>query len=629
MRPLRLRRSFLALLLLGSALPAEAKPRATPKPPREAPDFTRVDTQAMHEAMSRPRDEHYASARAYALWLRARLAALDEQPAEAIEALQQAQVHDPDSIEVRVALAEELARAGKVPAAEEELKRAIARAPLAAEPLKLLGRLALIAGTPARAVAPLGRALQLAPADALAVMLLGQSHLELGHEDAAVQVMERWALAAPTEHEPLKWLGAALAERGQVKRAERLFKQARSRAPLDAELLTSLAKLLADQGRLIEAAAEYERAIAADPDQPETLLAAAEVALSRRELPLARGYLDQFLALKPDDADALLRASMAWLGAGEMTPALSLLLEARAVAPADPRIAFFAGRVLSEGGRHREAVAAFGDVPSTHELGGEAGLHLALALSRLGEHDAALERLERTLAAHPEMQALRRVRVELLTSAGRTREARAALEAGWPADRNPGVEWWLTRVEVLVATGSLEEAVSAGRDALIQNPRETRLWHGLAMLHERAGRPELALQLMRERLQGAPDDASALNFVAWSQAEKGKGLDEAEKLARRAVELVPASGAYLDTLGWVLFKRGDMRPAVEALTRAEHLSPLEPAIAEHLGDALVSARRPREGEAAYRRALVLLPTPADEARRNDIQRKLEKLGARP
>ena len=63
---------------------------------------------------------------------------------------------------------------------------------------------------------------------------------------------------------------------------------------------------------------------------------------------------------------------------------------------------------------------------------------------------------------------------------------------------------------------------------------------------------------MRELLEVNPQNASALNFIGYTLADHGEQLEEAERLVRRALAIHPDSGAYLDSLGWVQFRRGDM-----------------------------------------------------------------------
>jgi tetratricopeptide (TPR) repeat protein len=67
----------------------------------------------------------------------------------------------------------------------------------------------------------------------------------------------------------------------------------------------------------------------------------------------------------------------------------------------------------------------------------------------------------------------------------------------------------------------------------------------------------------------APDNADALNNLAWAYAELGANLEEAIALCERAITLWPSQrAAYLDTLGWVYLKQGNTAKAVEILEQA-------------------------------------------------------------
>ena len=82
--------------------------------------------------------------------------------------------------------------------------------------------------------------------------------------------------------------------------------------------------------------------------------------------------------------------------------------------------------------------------------------------------------------------------------------------------------------------------------------------------------------------ENAPDAYNALGYL---YAEQGIKLDEAEKLVSRALKSVPTSGAYLDSLGLIYFKKGKLDAAIENLEQAARYLPDEPEILKHLADA--------------------------------------------
>ena len=103
-----------------------------------------------------------------------------------------------------------------------------------------------------------------------------------------------------------------------------------------------------------------------------------------------------------------------------------------------------------------------------------------------------------------------------------------------------------------------------------------------------------------------PRNAAALNYLGYTLADMGVQLDEAERLIRRALELQPNDGIYIDSLGWVYYQRGDYQRAVEQLERAVELAGEDPTIVEHLGDAYQRLGQSDAALRLYRDALAAL-----------------------
>lgn len=70
-----------------------------------------------------------------------------------------------------------------------------------------------------------------------------------------------------------------------------------------------------------------------------------------------------------------------------------------------------------------------------------------------------------------------------------------------------------------------------------------------------------------------PDDVNLQNSVAWALATSDLLLDDALRLAKRAVRLAPDNCNIWDTLGEALFRRGELEDAIEAQRKAVELNP--------------------------------------------------------
>jgi Flp pilus assembly protein TadD len=113
------------------------------------------------------------------------------------------------------------------------------------------------------------------------------------------------------------------------------------------------------------------------------------------------------------------------------------------------------------------------------------------------------------------------------------------------------------------------------------------LRYGHAFLLERLGRSDEALAELRAIVADYPDDAIALNALGYTLADRGQNLREAQKLIKRALEIDPTNAAILDSMGWVLYRRGRGEEAANYLRRARVLS-RDPEIAAHLSEVLLS-----------------------------------------
>jgi Flp pilus assembly protein TadD len=147
------------------------------------------------------------------------------------------------------------------------------------------------------------------------------------------------------------------------------------------------------------------------------------------------------------------------------------------------------------------------------------------------------------------------------------------------------------------------------------------VFYARGIAHERSGDWERAEADFRRALELSPEQPYVLNYLGYSWVEQGRNLDEARRMLERAVQLRPNDGNIADSLGWALFKLGDLNGAVHWLERAVELEPRSSVINDHLGDAYWMAGRRSEAQFQWRRALALGPEPGEGPR---IEAKLRE-----
>jgi tetratricopeptide (TPR) repeat protein len=110
-------------------------------------------------------------------------------------------------------------------------------------------------------------------------------------------------------------------------------------------------------------------------------------------------------------------------------------------------------------------------------------------------------------------------------------------------------------------------------------------------------------------------------------ADKGTRLPEALKMVRKAVDLDPMNGAYLDSLGWAYFKMGQYELAEEFLKKAVERTQNDATGHDHLADLYEKTGRIRLAAAQWERSLKEYARPpqidVDPADVAKVQRKLD------
>jgi tetratricopeptide (TPR) repeat protein len=148
-----------------------------------------------------------------------------------------------------------------------------------------------------------------------------------------------------------------------------------------------------------------------------------------------------------------------------------------------------------------------------------------------------------------------------------------------------------------------EEAINKA-DQLSTTPEDKRYTTFVkGSVYERQKKYEEAEAAFKQILANDPNNAMTLNYYGYMLADRGVRLDEALGMIKKAVEIEPANGAYLDSLGWAYYKLGKYDQAEESLSKAIRHTPNDPTVQDHLGDVYQKTGRLRMAAAHWERAL--------------------------
>jgi len=378
------------------------------------------------------------------------------------------------------------------------------------------------------------------------------------------------------------------------------------------------AEILAESDQRPEAVAVLEALRSDAPDDPRILRALVQRLMEgdewERVREIGRSMVERADRSTPEgDRSADLGLSLvveALRRTGELEQALDVLEAEEERAGESVELVLSQAELLTEIGRKRRAMTMLRrDVVSNERLleGGEGGEPRYQAIERksrlyfdLGADRLALQVLER------------------LTAGGGVDRLMLVAEycrlQGRFAESVPFLQRALLRVE-----GGAEHTLDLDGDAL-----RARLLFHLGEALERSRRYEEAADRFRAVIELAPENSHALNYLGYMWADNGENREQALDLIRRASDLEPDNGAFVDSLGWVLFRLGRFEQARRHLERANRLVPEDPTILEHLGDVYVALGDPGRAREVYEEALAL----NDEENVESVRRKLGELSRR-
>lgn len=155
------------------------------------------------------------------------------------------------------------------------------------------------------------------------------------------------------------------------------------------------------------------------------------------------------------------------------------------------------------------------------------------------------------------------------------------------------------KAEILARAGRFDEAVRECTETMKEFPQQIRVQsirYELSNIYSLKGEHEKSEEQLRLILEVDPEAPLANNNLGYQMADRNINLDEAERLIRRAIDMDRSirketgeegdNAAYIDSLGWVLFRKGKLDEAREWLEKAVTLPDGndDPTVWDHLGD---------------------------------------------
>ena len=238
-------------------------------------------------------------------------------------------------------------------------------------------------------------------------------------------------------------------------------------------------------------------------------------------------------------------------------------------------------------------------------------LRLAVAESLRGHHDEALEAIQAALKLRPRDPELTFRLGWVYYQADDMAAAEEALESAISLSADVRDVQNSIRMQlglVYSRSGRWDDSIQQ-YTAVIENSTQDEETHRRARLMlsavyvEKGDLPESA-RILEVLYEEQSDDPGVNNDLGYLYADQNKNLEKALQMIELAVEADPENRAYLDSLGWVLYRLEKFEEALDALQKANSDPNFQDAtLQEHLGDVYEALGRHEEARAAWKKAL--------------------------
>ncbi|MCK5243179.1 tetratricopeptide repeat protein [bacterium] len=509
--------------------------------------------------------------------------------AKAVQYYQAALKYNPASTTLRRYLVSDLIRLERFQEAHAEYRILIENKPEDSETRYILGQLYAAVGDTALAERLYRDAIQLGsrisgPFTKLGIILLEQEQPVEG---------ERYLREAleidPHDREARRVLITYYHWKGKNQEAIDLLQAALDESSEDIEWLSGLAKMYDSLNQKEKAAAVYLRLSRAHPKTMEGYRFLSIYYLRRNDWEGAILQLEKLLKISPENLLARRNLGLAFFKIGKFDQARQQLEHLISAKVSDALTHYLMGSIYRQKGFKYLAVDEFRLAIRVDPDLVEAYLGLASVLLEINEAQNAVVVLR---------------------------------EAGVRFSRIPQVlsNYGL----VLLWVEEPKQAVKAFKKALRLTPEKPALHFHIGRAYFKDNQFKRAVAAWKQAIALDPKLAAAYNFLGYTHAERGKQLKQAEQWIKKALQLDPENGYYLDSLGWVYYKQEKYQRALEKTLAAktalqEAGLAVESVIYDHLGDIYFKLRRYTEAEKAWKQALQVDP----ENRK--IKDKLEKL----
>ncbi len=513
--------------------------------------------------------EVHRDPRAYYNYLLALKAERDADFSKAATHYQKVVEYDSHSEEIHEKLAGLLLRSGRFDELADFSKRALELFPKNLALNMIMGDILAGRGEYYSAIKYYGNVARMDPGGARAYLLQGTVYEELKQYDRAQEMFKKVVLSEPSNPLGHHYLGRSYLKQNNLEDAERSLEKSVSLRPNFVHSREHLAWVLKQQGKLDQARREYKLLLKLNPRNKRV-----------------REHLESLQGENGDSKDAQ---------KGEA--GIPKELEKQ------PDVHMNIATIFYEQAIYLKALDEF-QLTLLKEDRKEPHMLMARIYEILGKLDKSIEEFEILRKMNPESVEILRYTARLYSLNQQPEEAVKLLKKA--VEMQPENDSLYHSLSLAYMTSEKYDlAIENMRTAITLNDSKDSYYFELGALLERSGEYDSAIENMQRAIEINPMHSNAHNFLGYMYATQGRYLDKALTHLKKALSIQPRNGYFLDSLGWIYYKKGESQKALQEIKKAMVYTAPDPVLYDHLGDIQFSLKNYSEASGAWKTSLSL------------------------
>jgi tetratricopeptide (TPR) repeat protein len=423
---------------------------------------------------------------------------------------------------------------------------------------------------------------------------LGGAYFELDQPEKAIAAFEKFQEIVTTTDRGYREIANYYIRNNDPEKAVQYIKKAVELQPDSVESLELLGKLYTKLQQYEDAIPVYRKLLKLTDNDPDVKQMLAAFLYESGQYQEASDLLSEILKDDPEDADAAILLGRTQIGLLKFQEAIDTL---QSVHTSDPRLKrkalFHLGVAYKNLEDYPKAIEVFTDLLSKTPAGTEENeadrflvqYYLTSIYLKAKENDKALAIGKQEYDRDPDNLRTGIFYAQILSDTGKADEGAAILSR--LLESNPSkADLYISLSQLYMRDkrySKAEKILAQAENTELENG-EDRIKILRVSVYEKQKEYDRAESLLKELIKVNPKNAGALNYLGYMLADRGIRLNEALDYVKKALEIDPENGAYLDSLGWAYFKMNDLENAEIYLLKAEQREREDPVINEHLGD---------------------------------------------